>query len=333
MGFIDTVKNKKVVFITTKNIDYIRNTQEINMLRNVCTKLEVIGAEDKGYFNRLRKVYGHILKTKFADYDSVFIGFAPQLVLPLFFTKFKGNKIIIDFFISLFDTYVFDRKKVAENSILAKILFYIDKKTLKLADEIVVDTRAHGEYFINTLGCDEKKVEVLYLEADRQIYHPVEKIKKNFTVEKFTVLYFGSILPLQGVDVVLDAIELLKDCSNIYFNIIGPLPKENKPLSENVLCYEWLEQEQLAKKIAEADLCLAGHFASNIDKAKRTIPGKAYIYKAMAKEMILGDNPANHEIFSENDDLVHFVKMGDAQALAKKIREIAEDKRNLYYEI
>ena len=30
---IDLVKNKKVLFITTKNLDYIRNSQEINIIK------------------------------------------------------------------------------------------------------------------------------------------------------------------------------------------------------------------------------------------------------------------------------------------------------------
>ena len=29
------IKNKKVVFITTKNLDYIRNTQEIDIIRKL----------------------------------------------------------------------------------------------------------------------------------------------------------------------------------------------------------------------------------------------------------------------------------------------------------
>ena len=56
-------------------------------------------------------------------------------------------------------------------------------------------------------------------------------------------------------------------------------------------------------------------------KAKRTIPGKAYIYEAMGKKMILGDNSATRELYHE-DELRYFVKMGDSKALADKILEI-----------
>ena len=46
---------------------------------------------------------------------------------------------------------------------------------------------------------------------------------------------------------------------------------------------------------------------------------KAYIYRAMEKAMILGDTPANHELF-EADERTAFVPLGDAKALAEKIK-------------
>ena len=89
---------------------------------------------------------------------------------------------------------------------------------------------------------------------------------------------------MQGVDIVLDAVKLLQEEKKIFFQIIGPIPKKyNKPIQDNVEYIEWLTQEQLAEYIANADLCLAGHFNGEINKAKRTIPGKAYIYSAMKK--------------------------------------------------
>ena len=81
---------------------------------------------------------------------------------------------------------------------------------------------------------------------------------------------------------------------------------------------DWLSQEELAEHIANADLCLAGHFNGEIDKAKRTIPGKAYIYEAMGKKMVLGDNEANRELEKMRTHVM--VQQGDSVALAKKIK-------------
>ena len=322
---IDLVKNKKVLFITTKNLDYIRNSQEINNIKKNSKTYKIIGSKEKSYLRRIINVYWNILKTSIKDFDLIFIGFAPQLILPIWNFKLKKKKITIDFFISMYDTLVFDRKKIRENSIFSKILKAIDKRTILLADYIISDTKEHGKYFIEEFNADKEKINVLYLEADKSIYYE-EKIEKPYKLkDKFIVLYFGSILPLQGVDIVLGAVDILKNHKEIFFYIIGPIQKKyNKIEGDNVEYIDWLSQEELAKYINFSDLCLAGHFNKNINKAKRTIPGKAYIYDAMNKKMILGENPANHELFTENKGKYYFVEMGSSKKLAEKILEIKE---------
>ena len=186
----------------------------------------------------------------------------------------------------------------------------------------MADTKAHGDYFVSELGADKEKVEVLYLEADKSIYKPMTVEKK--IKDKFTVLYFGSILPLQGIDTVLGALDLLKDRNDMHFYLIGPVgDKYTKPVSDNIEYISWLSQEDLAEYIAMSDLCLAGHFNGNIEKAKRTIPGKAYIYEAMGKPMILGDNPATRELYNESMKGIYFVEMSSEKALAEKIKEVS----------
>ena len=316
------LEKKKVVFISTKNLDYIRNSQEINLIKASADSLLIIGSEKNSYFLRLIKIFVQILFTDFKKYDTVFIGFAPQLVLPFFYFKFRHNVVVEDFFISFFDTLCCDRKKFSENSLAGRLLKKLDKRTLELGDAVICDTRAHGQYFCEDLGCAPEKIQVLYLEADRSIYYP--RAKKSSGDEAVHVLYFGTILPLQGVDIIMQAVKLLKDRKDICFEIIGPIPDHLKVDSPNVNYFRWLSQNELAEHIANSDLCLAGHFAGDIEKAKRTIPGKAYIYEAMEKPMILGESPANRERYRENDKN-RFVKMGDPEALALVIRQACSD--------
>ena len=314
---IQAVTDKKVLFVSTKNLDYLRNTQEISLLREHAAQVTVIASPDKSYPKRLLTVYRSLLKTRMKDYDLSFVGFAPQLVLP-FFRRLRKKPVIEDFFISLYDTLVQDRKKFSPDSLPAKLLKKLDEKALSLGDRVITDTKAHADYFVQDLACDPNKTEVLYLEADKNIYRPMPAKKKAGS--PFHVLYFGSILPLQGVDVVLDAVRLFKDDPSFTFEIIGPLKSGAAPEQDNLTCIPWLSQEDLAEHIAAADLCLAGHFSASIDKAKRTIPGKAYIYRAMEKPMILGDTPANHELYTE-DAVTFFTPLGDAQALSETIRK------------
>lgn len=324
-GVFAPFAGKRVLFVTTKNVDYIRNTQEIAALRATAKSVEVLGSADKSYPKRLIKIYKNLAFKSLRGYDAVFVGFAPQLVLPVFGRRFKGLYLAEDFFISLYDTMVDDRKKFASNSLPARFMHRIDEKTLRGADLVVADTRAHADFFAAEFSADREKLRVLYLQADRSIYYPRE-VKKAPGV--FTVLYFGSILPLQGTETILECIRLLKDRPDIHFEMIGPVGEAEKSKCEgaNVRFTPWLSQPELADRIAAADLCLAGHFNARIGKALRTIPGKAYIYEAMGKPMILGDNPANRELFAEDNTRHFFVRMGDADSLKEKILFAADKK-------
>ncbi len=325
------LQKKKVLFVTTKNLSYIRNTQEINLIKENADSYTIIGSSHKSYMIRLIKVYSKLLLISPDQYDIIFLGFAPQLVLPLFWHRFKKSNasIIVDFFISLFDTLCCDRKKINPNSLPGKLLHWLDKTTLSLADAVICDTNAHGKYFIDEFDATPAKIFTLYLHADASIYHVIDLPRPKHLNGKYAILYFGSILPLQGVDIVLKAINLLKDQEELYFYFIGPIKDRkllaSKPISSNIEYIDWLCQEDLAKYINYADLCLAGHFHPSIAKARRTIPGKAYIYQAIKKPMILGDNPANHELFVDGSD-VTFVEMGNPQALAEAIFHLSKTK-------
>ena len=320
MKSISDIKNSRVLYIATKNADYLRLTQEIRILRENGNKVTEIVSPKKSYAKRLLYVYKKLLTVDVKQFDVVFAAFAPQLVLPFFRRKLKKKPLVIDFFISMYDTLCYDRKKFKPGSLIGKLIKRVDTKTIRAADLCICDTNAHGQYFCSEFGYPQEKMSTLYLEADTSIYYPRET-KPN---DKFTVLYFGSVLPLQGVDVILDAIGQLENEEGLHFIFVGPLGDHTRRGEKITEYINWLPQDKLAEKIAQADLCLGGHFNDTIMKAKRTIAGKTYIYRAMNKPMILGDNPANHELFSEGDKGVYFVKMGDSKALADLILKIRE---------
>lgn len=315
----ETLSGKNVLYVATKNSDYIRVVQEIDILQSESKSLKIIAYPDKSYFTRVCKVFAELFVTDVKKYDLVVIGFMAQMIMLAFPWKFRKSEIITDLFISIYDTLVFDRKKIKEDSLLAKLCKWIDETTIRKSTYLIVDTKTHGEYFCEELGAKAERIFVCYLKADQSIYYPRTVEKPAEYKDKFVVLYFGSILPVQGVDVVMDTIREMADVQKVHFIIVGPIGKKiSKAFTENVTYINWLKQTELAKYIAFSDLCLAGHFSSTVNKAKRTIPGKAYIYQAMGKKMILGDSPANRELYEENNKVL-FCKMGSSKELKKKI--------------
>ena len=323
------INNKNVLYITTKNTDYIRVSQELKLLGEKTSKYRVIGSRSRFYPMRILSVFLKILFENIKYYDTVFIGFAPQLVIPLWWFKLKKADIVTDFFISFYDTLCFDRKKIKPDSILGRFIHYIDKGVLKKSALVVCDTVAHGKYFADEFHIPFDKFYTLYLEADTSIYHPLNLTRPGYLKNKFVVIYFGSGLPLQGIDTVLKAMALLKDDKELHFFFIGHIRNKEaavqKPVSDNIEYLEWVSQDKLAEYIDISDLCLAGHFNAEIKKAGRVIAGKTFIYQAMDKMMILGDNAANRELFRESD-MISFVEMGNEFALAQKIKKIKEER-------
>ena len=191
-------------FNITKNINYIRNVQEIKILKEKYNEVKIIYSKSKNYLIRILIVNLKMLILNKKYFDIIFIGFLPQLILPFLYNK-KNKKqiIVIDFFISLYDTLVNDRKKVKQNSIISKILKKIDEKTLEKADKIIVDTKESAKYYEKEFNAPSSKVKVLYIKANDEIYSPYVKPIEKESEKDFVVLYFGTILPLQGIDIIL----------------------------------------------------------------------------------------------------------------------------------
>jgi len=80
--------------------------------------------------------------------------------------------------------------------------------------------------------------------------------------------------------------------------------------------------EELRVKIAEADVCL-GIFGTS-DKAKRVIPGKAFLALAMGKPLITGDSVAARELLADGKNAI-LCEMGSSAALADAIRRLQRD--------
>ena len=325
------ISEKSVFFITPSDLDYIRNHQEIKLIRNHCNHLSVVAGSDNsqiaptGFIKLLKTILYAVKQLRKTTYDLVFIGGIPQAILPFLLPFIKKETIVIDFFISIYDTLVHDRRKIPANSLLAGVLKRIDQFTIKRAHAVITDTRAHGRYFSQTFGLCPSKTIVLYLNADDRIYFPKQPPRPAHLQNKFMVFFFGAMNPLQGAEIILQCAKLMSDHPQIIFSIVGPVQKLRPDIRKNIalpnvyIVSQWMDQQGISQHIAMSDLCLAGHFNSEIEKASRVIPGKAYIYLAMDKKIILGDNAANRELFTGEDRRIDFVEMGNAQALQKVI--------------
>lgn len=308
------------------------------------------GIEDKsqvtGKLDRVQLIVRWILSyprlllryLRLPEHAAVIIGYVGQIdVLVLWpFAKLRGVSIVWDAFMSLYDTVVEDRNLFGTRHPLARLLFALDWLASRAADRVILDTQAHGQYFIETFGLPPEKVGRVFVGAETDVFRP--EISKqdekagNRASSHFTVLFYGQFIPLHGIEAVVRAAKLTER-EKIHWILIGKGQESEKIRNlveelrlTNLEWIEWAPYEQLLKWIHSADVCL-GIFGDT-DKTKRVIPNKVFQILASGRPLITGDTPAIRELLRPSKEIL-LVPVGDPEALATAVRDMAEKKGNL----
>lgn len=317
----------RIVFISGRESTYTRNSVILKGLKS--NGIEVIDCTDSSssYILRYPKVLLKFILRKGEDFDLIFVGFLGQPLVPII-KKLSRKPIIFDAYLSIYDTMCFDRKKIKPDSIGGRFFYWLDKHSCELADKVLLDTNAHINYFVDTFKLKREKFQRVFVGADDSIFYPIN-IDKDNTI--FRVFYYGTYLPLQGIEYIIKAAKKLEAYKEIKFIIVGKGMEHKKIMKlvqeldiNNIEFVDWIPYKELPQEIAKSDVCLGGHF-SDIDKAKRVISGKTYQFIAMKKPVIIGDSPANRELFEHRKNAM-LIEMGNADALAGAILELKEDK-------
>ncbi|MFA5238462.1 MAG: glycosyltransferase [Phycisphaerae bacterium] len=269
----------------------------------------------------LKAIYGLIRHQK--DHDLIFVAFRGHEILPVL-RILSRKPIVFDAFVSVYDTLCFDRKIFSPTSLVGKFLKWYDKFLCGISDIVLVDTEAHKNYFEEEF--EAHNVDYIYVGCNEELFKPMARGRDK---SGFVVFWYGSANPLQGVDIILRSAKLLED-SGILFRLVGPIRKKYSALitdlqPQNIEFIDFIPYEELPAWINKSDICLGGHF-SDREKSKRVIASKTFQFLACEKTTIVGDNPANRELFEEQG-LAKFVKMNSPECLAEKILEVKENEK------
>lgn len=238
--------------------------------------------------------------------DILFVPEFAQKDMPLarFLSSLFRKKLVFDPLAARFETKILDWKRKPANSWQARWNYKIDSWALRRGDLILADTQAHKDYYCRQYGLNAQRVEVLRVGFDSDRYRPSPAAE-----EGFTVLFFGSFLPLHGVMTIIRAARILaEEDSSIQLRLIGSgqtLP-EAKALARSLslpnVCFEgWQSQSILPGEIASASVCL-GIFGEG-EKTQRVIPHKIYQALGMKKPVITLRTPAVEEIFTHGKNM------------------------------
>ncbi|MBA2569310.1 MAG: glycosyltransferase [Actinobacteria bacterium] len=320
----------RVLYFGTYERDYPRNAQVMSALRGA--GVEVIERHapvwEKSRHNwgartgaglRLMLAEARLWWPPKDEYDLVMVGYPGHFDMPRARRAAGDRPLVFNPLVSLHDTMVGDRERYSSRSFSGRVLAAVDRKALRLADLVIADTRANGDFLAEVGEIPRSKVEVCFVGAEDRLFHAGWRPD-----EPFRVLFVGKLIPLHGVETIIAAARLAPE---IPFRIVGSGQLQHllDKRPDNVEWVPWVNYEELPRELWGAGVAL-GIFGTS-DKARRVIPNKAYQALATGVPLVTGDTPAARELLADERDSL-LVPPDDPAALAGAIRRVAVD-RNL----
>lgn len=314
----------KILFTCGDRPLMARNKFYRNLLKEKYDYTECV-SHGKSYASRLPSIF---LRLPFMLWkkDVFFVSYMGYFLV-IFIRLFSKKPIIFDYYVSLHEMMCGDRNLFPADSWRGKFTFWLDKRSLELADYIIVDTTPLIEGAVNTYGIDRNKFMRLPVAVNEEMIHPVEVPRHK---EVFTLVYMGSYIPFHGVDRVMNAAKILQDKNiDVHFLMLGDGQtfKANTQLAKdleltNVEFISYVSMEELNVYYNASDVTL-GAFSGS-DRSKMFITNKAYESFAVGKPHLTVENNALNELFTDNQD-IFYIQEPTAEALASRIIEIKEN--------
>ena len=317
----------RVLYFGTYERRYPRNAQVISALRGA--GVEVIerhepvweGREEKwslgpGAAARLLLAELRLLARRGPRADVVIVGYPGHLDLTAARLAARGAPVVFNPLVSLADTLVEDRGRFRRGSLPARVLRAVDRRALRGADLVVADTVAHAEFLAGLAGLPRDRFEVCFVGAEERVFRPGWQPE-----EPFTALFVGKLIPLHGLETILEAAHLTPE---LRLRVVGSGQLDGLLAGRpaNVEWVPWVDYERLPEELHRAS-CALGIFGTSA-KALRVIPNKAFQALACGTPLITADTPAARELLVDGESAL-LVAPGDPEALAGALHRLAAE--------
>jgi glycosyltransferase involved in cell wall biosynthesis len=313
----------RVAYFGTWERGYPRNEQVISCLRKADVEVEEIHVpawhEEQKFalgpsaLPRLALAEGKLAMKRIPrDIDALIVGYPGQFDIAA--ARVHRRPVVFNAMVSLYETFVEDRRRFPEGSLAARGLRALDRFAFRAADALVSDTAANAAAMAQLAGLEQ--TEFCFVGAEERRFRPSWKPSPDFHV-----LFVGKLIPLHGVSTILEAARLLP---NIAFRVIGSGQGEGllQERPANVEHVPWVDYELLPAEYARAG-CALGIFGTGA-KAARVIPNKVFQALACGTPVITADTAGVRELLSNEVDAL-LVPPGSPAALARAIERMLLD--------
>lgn len=253
-------------------------------------------------------------------------------VLRLRLIKLFNKKLVVDFYVSEYDTYVNDRETFAAGSRKAKRLKKLDALAMRLGDKVLFLNRNEKAYYTKVVGIEQTiNSSIVPLVIPERPFAVLPWFHKN--TEKPTICWWGSFLNLHGLQTMIDGIKILCNKSfqaSFYFFGISNQKEahyrdliEEKGLSDYIVLRTDLNFENglIEFLVEQCDLAL-GSFGEN-SKAYNVLVNKIIDSCSMQIPVVTMANDAVKEFFNQKSIYMCGNKPDE---IAKTIEDIITNK-------
>lgn len=245
--------------------------------------------------------------------------------------KLLRKKIIVDYYISQYDTLVNDRKIFSKDSLRGKLALFKDRSLLKLADIVIFLNEAESSYYQKVAGINVSSATIriipLCIDYKRELFKNTHKES-----EFFNVCWWGTYIPLHGLENLIKAFLYVRD-QRIKLYLFGDSDERAAPyisliqtlgLSDRIIIkndYNFLNGKLAPFLTKNCDLAI-GNFGSS-DKAKTVLVNKLVDALSLGIPCLTMKTKAIAELINNNEGLI--IADPTPEGIACQIEKYAHD--------
>jgi len=332
-----TNKIKNVLYVGRYNNDYCRNYTFINSLKKNDINVFEINFNKLSKKDKILYLLKKLRKFNNQQIDLMLYYSLETFSVPFFIVRIyafiKRIPFVHDIFISKLQTYYFDRDlNIIKKRIKVRFYYWfyyylLDFFESHFSNYVFLDTLSHIKFFHDKFRIPLNKFYKLYIGARDDIFYPLDQDTKK--KNEFIVGFWGTFIPLQGIEYILKAAKILENESDIKFVIIGDGQTflKNKMLAEelkikNLMFTGFIPLKELPAIIKNFDIVL-GIFGPT-SKTLQVIPNKIFEGNSMKLPIISCESPAINELYKDSEDII-LCKPADPKTLAESIFNLKTD--------